>query len=58
MNKTQTKDYIRKNIIDKYPLLKDLSDGDLKFMIEVLLGHQYAFEKSEFKFVKDGRGIS
>lgn len=45
MNKTQTKDYIRNNIINKYDEYTDLDDKDLEFMCNILLNHEDSDEK-------------
>jgi hypothetical protein len=45
MNKIQTKNYIRENIIKKYKPWVELSKEDLYFMLEVLQDHENADEK-------------
>lgn len=46
MNKTQTKEYIRKNIIKKYTSLRtDLDKKDFEFMFDILKDHENAKDK-------------
>jgi len=45
MNKKQTKDYIRENIVNKYEEYQNLSKEDLDFMMDVLFTHEHAKEK-------------